>query len=201
MPSLSPPSLPHLSNSLTNSGSDTPPGSDALHLRGCLRSLEDGAMEPGGNSQSGGISSGQDHLVLAPCVPSPQMPREKKQRCVTNQRNGDKYSPCWINIPRITHASFKVKQRSCATWQPPIWPERSCHMDGAHFTIVKYWREGFQHGASSDQNPLFQELSGKVVRLLCSGLTQACSGMPYHLPGINFLQLKHRGIILIMFLF
>lgn len=56
---------------------------------------------------------------------------EKKQRCVTNQRNGDKYSPCWINIPRITHVSFKVKQRSCATWQPPIWPEKSRHMDGA----------------------------------------------------------------------
>lgn len=63
----------------------------------------------------------------------PAAPRclEKKQRCVIHQRNGDKYSPCWINIPRITHVSFKVKQRSCATWQPPIWPEKSRHMDGS----------------------------------------------------------------------
>ena len=83
--------------------------------------------------QSGGISSGQDHLGAWVLCPLP-LPRclEKKQRCVINQRNRDKYSPCWINIPRITHVSFKVKQRSCATWQPPIWPEKSRHMDGSH---------------------------------------------------------------------
>ena len=82
--------------------------------------------------QSGGISSGQDHLGAWVLCPLP-LPRclEKKQRCVINQRNRDKYSPCWINIPRITHVSFKVKQRSCATWQPPIWPEKSRHMDGS----------------------------------------------------------------------
>lgn len=134
---LSEPQSSRLSSSLDKLwGSDIPPGSDALSLQGCLGSLEDGAVESGGNPRVEASALGRIILVLVPCVPLPPPPAprclEKKQRSVIHQRNGDKYSPCWINIPRITHVSFKVKQRSCATWQPPIWPEKSRHMDGSH---------------------------------------------------------------------
>ena len=115
--SLSEPQSPHLSNSL-----------DKLWCSAPSRVSE----VPGGWGR--GTRWHQLWAGSSWCLrPVSHPPRclEKKQRCVTNQRNGDKYSPCWINIPRITHVSFKVKQRSCATWQPPIWPEKSRHMDGA----------------------------------------------------------------------